>query len=316
VAAADELTYDLRWFLLPEVLFNPVAAGLDDARAALRPRLPCLIREIDRLDRRAVEAGAKAVHERMLALGFFSGSLKRRPSKDYLEREVAGPTSRLKAVSEKAAKVSVFVFTDPRPPGSRRNPTERDCLRSNEKGSKLDCVLCASRFEAQRLARETRGRAIGIGATDGLDTFWRRLDRATKGRQITKLFVFGHGFPDGMRIGAGELKQGSEVPVAFQACRFARKAEIRFFGCHVGAERPWAPESFLEEIGKVLLCRGGSVTGFKTLVESECSRRGLRVRSDKAEPVTIQIAPCDPGKTLADAVRLLDRFVARGERAE
>jgi hypothetical protein len=40
------------------------------------------------------------------------------------------------------------------------------------------------------------------------------------------------------------------------------------------------------------------------------------VLSDKAEPVTIQIAPCDPKKTLDDALTLLDRFVAKGEKAE
>jgi hypothetical protein len=107
----------------------------------------------------------------------------------------------------------------------------------------------ASQFEAQKLHRKTRGLAIGIGPREELESFWRRLDETTKGKQIGKLFIFGHGSFDVMHIGAGELKPGFEVPVAFQSCRFARKAEIRFFGCHAGRGfLPWAPESLLTEV--------------------------------------------------------------------
>jgi hypothetical protein len=85
----------------------------------------------------------------------------------------------------------------------------------------------------------------------------------------------------------------------------------------VASRAAWDPKSFLREIGTTLLCRGGSVTGFRSLVPSECSREGgLRVRSDKAEPVKIQIAGCDPKRTLEDFVKVLDQFVARGEKAE
>jgi hypothetical protein len=309
-----QLIDDVRWFLLEELLFQPDInmTRLDDAREALRPRLPCLIRRIDSLGAKTIEKEAIAVRKKMHSLGFLP---RRRPSEKILN-SVAAAKRALKAVPANARTISIYAYTDPTPRGVKTKVSDADCRNEAVGKVRVDCVLCVGRSEARRRARETNSRALEIPAGGGLDAFWRLLDRATQGRKIAKLYVFGHGSPVGMEIGGEQLKKNSEIPAAFQACRFAQNAELRFFGCSVASGRPWDPDGFLHVIGTALLCRGGSATGFQTFVKAACSSKlGLQLLDADAMPVTVRIKACDPRDTLDAFKDVLDLFIKRPVQA-